>query len=77
MLHGAEDDVDDEADGNPQVEEGVGDDGVELPFEPTPAAATVPGEEEPSRGGAAPGTRGQRPRLCKRWKVDVQQHKDG
>lgn len=57
MLQAAEDDVDDEADDNPEVKERVCDGGMEPAFEPTPAAATVPLQEELSTGGAARRTR--------------------
>lgn len=57
MLHAAEDDVDDEADDNPEVKEGVCDDGVEPVFEPTPTAATVPRQEALGSAAAAPRTR--------------------
>lgn len=45
MVHCQKDDVDDEADNNPEVKERVHDDGVELLFEHTPTAATVPRQE--------------------------------
>lgn len=61
MLHGAEDDVDDEADDNPQVKTRVCDDGVEPALEPTPAAAAVPRQEELRSGVAARRTRALRP----------------
>lgn len=53
MLNGQEDDVDNEADGDAEIEEGVCDHGVELPFEPAPAATTVPLQEEVSQEEAA------------------------
>lgn len=57
MLHAAEDDVDDEADDNPEVKERVCDDGMEPVFEPTPAAAAVPRQDALGSGEAAPRTR--------------------
>lgn len=50
MLHGYEDDVDDDTDDNPEVKEGVRDDGMEPLFQPPPTTATVPLQEELSNG---------------------------
>lgn len=52
MLHSHEEDVDNDADDDPEVKEGVGDDGVDPLFQPSPTAATVPPQEELSGGGA-------------------------
>lgn len=63
MLHGHEDDVDDEADDDRKVKERVHDDCVESLFEPPPTATTVPLEEEVSQDGATWKARLLLPRL--------------
>lgn len=57
IIHAAEDDVDDEADDNPEVKERVCDDGMEPVFEPTPTATAVPRQDALGSGEAAPRTR--------------------
>lgn len=50
MLHGHEDDVDDETENDAKVEERVCDEGAEPLFEPPPAATAVPLTEEVGTG---------------------------
>lgn len=57
MVSGHEDDVDNEADDDAEIEEGVGDHGVEPLFEPAPAATAVPLQEEVGQEEAAQRTR--------------------
>lgn len=53
MLHSHEDHIDNDADDDPEVKEGVGDDGVDPLFQPPPTAAAVPPQEELGGAGAA------------------------
>lgn len=46
VLHGHEDGVEDNADGDAEVQKGVHDDGVETLFDRTPTGTTVPLEED-------------------------------
>lgn len=46
MVQGHEDGAEDDEDGDAEVEEWVGDEGVEPLFEPPPTATTVPLEQE-------------------------------
>lgn len=57
MLHGHEDDVDDEADDDSKVEERAHDKRAEPLFEPPPTATTVPLQEEVREGGPTRWTR--------------------
>lgn len=57
MLNGHEDDVDNEADDDAEIEEGVRDHRVEPLFEPAPAATAVPLQEEVGQEEAARRTR--------------------
>lgn len=66
MLHGNEEDVHDDTDDNPEVKEGVRDDGMEPLFQPLPATATVPLQEELSNGVTTRRTLRLRPDLCNR-----------
>lgn len=50
MLHGHEDGVENNADGDAEVDERVHDDGVETLFEPSPTATTVPLEKYVGKG---------------------------
>lgn len=50
MLHGHEDGVEDNADGDAEVDKWVHDDGVEPLFEPSPTATTVPLQEDVGKG---------------------------
>ncbi|TNN27022.1 hypothetical protein EYF80_062834 [Liparis tanakae] len=52
MLHAHEDDVDDQADDDPEVKEGARDEAVEALLEPPPAATAAPLQED----GPAPRT---------------------
>lgn len=50
MLHGHEDGVEDDTDSDAEVNERIHDDGKETLFEPTPAATTVPLQEDVGKG---------------------------
>lgn len=57
MHHGHEDGIDNEADDDAEIEEGVRDHGVEPLFEPAAAATAVPLQEEVGQEVAAQRTR--------------------
>lgn len=46
MLHCHEDCVEDDADGNTEINKGIHDDGIETLFEPSPTVTTVPSQED-------------------------------
>lgn len=50
MLHGHEDSVEDDADGDAEVNKRVHYEGVETLFEPLPATAAIPLQEDVSEG---------------------------
>ncbi len=50
MLHGHEDRVEDDADGDAEVDERVHDNDVDALFEPLPTATTVPLQEDVGEG---------------------------
>lgn len=57
MLHGHENSVEDNADGDAEVNEWIHDDGIKTVFEPSPTATTVPLQEDVGEGVPARGTR--------------------
>lgn len=50
MLHGHEGSVQDDADGDAEVNKWIHDDGIETLFEPSPTATTVPLQEDVGKG---------------------------
>lgn len=50
MLHGHEDSIEDDTDGDAQVYKRVHNDGIEVSLEPSPTVTTAPLQEDVSKG---------------------------